>query len=89
MAAVVFAAGAGPGSGAARKLTVDRDAAMAMIDALEELGEFAPFTVMVSYAGAAEATTEGIRFAGVSRKSTLRSRSKRVMRSTASSDGTC
>lgn len=54
---VVWSAGAGGGS-AERTFAVDRDAAMAMIDALEELGEFAPFTVMVSYAGAAEATTE-------------------------------
>ncbi|MGV0372498.1 NAD(P)H-binding protein [Corynebacterium pilbarense] len=54
---VVWSAGAGGGS-AERTYAVDRDAAMAMIDALEERGEFAPFTVMVSYAGAAEATTE-------------------------------
>ena len=54
---VVWSAGAGGGS-AERTYAVDRDAAMAMIDALEELGEFAPFLVMVSYAGAAEATTE-------------------------------
>jgi uncharacterized protein YbjT (DUF2867 family) len=33
--AVVFAAGAGPGSGAARKLTVDRDAAVTLIEACE------------------------------------------------------
>jgi uncharacterized protein YbjT (DUF2867 family) len=33
--AVVFAAGAGPGSGAARKLTVDRDAAILLADAAE------------------------------------------------------
>jgi uncharacterized protein YbjT (DUF2867 family) len=32
-AAVVFAAGAGPGSGAARKLTVDRDGAIKLLDA--------------------------------------------------------
>jgi uncharacterized protein YbjT (DUF2867 family) len=31
--AVVFAAGAGPGSGAARKLTVDRDGAIKLLDA--------------------------------------------------------
>lgn len=54
---VVWSAGAGGGS-AERTYAVDRDAAMGMIDALEELGEFAPFTVMVSYAGAAEASTE-------------------------------
>src|SRR6201991_605882 len=33
--AVVFAAGAGPGSGAARKQTVDRDAAVLLADAAE------------------------------------------------------
>src|SRR5258705_11478895 len=33
--AVVFAAGAGPGSGAARKETVDRDAAVLLADAAE------------------------------------------------------
>src|SRR6476659_1681270 len=33
--AVVFAAGAGPGSGAARKVTVDRDAAILLADAAE------------------------------------------------------
>src|SRR3954447_13731911 len=33
--AVVFAAGAGPGSGAARKETVDRDAAILLADAAE------------------------------------------------------
>lgn len=54
---VVWSAGAGGGS-AERTYAVDRDAAMGMIDALEELGEFAPFLVMVSYAGASEATTE-------------------------------
>src|SRR6202008_4801476 len=32
-AAVVFAAGAGPGSGAARKLTVDRDGAIKLLEA--------------------------------------------------------
>ncbi|WP_454789842.1 SDR family oxidoreductase [Mycolicibacterium lutetiense] len=36
--AVVFAAGAGPGSGAARKQTVDRDAAILMADAAESAG---------------------------------------------------
>ena len=54
---VVWSAGAGGGS-AERTYAVDRDAAMGMIDALEELGEFAPFTVMVSYAGASEASVE-------------------------------
>ncbi|WP_030432030.1 NAD(P)-binding oxidoreductase [Allokutzneria albata] len=36
--AVVFAAGAGPGSGAARKLTVDRDAAALLADGAELAG---------------------------------------------------
>lgn len=36
--AVVFAAGAGPGSGAARKLTMDRDGAIALIDAARRAG---------------------------------------------------
>ena len=54
---VVWSAGAGGGS-AELTYAVDRDAAMAMIDALEELGDYAPFLVMVSYAGAAEATAE-------------------------------
>ncbi|MGV0782467.1 NAD(P)H-binding protein [Mycolicibacterium peregrinum] len=36
--AVVFAAGAGPGSGAARKQTVDRDAATLLADAAEAAG---------------------------------------------------
>jgi uncharacterized protein YbjT (DUF2867 family) len=36
--AVVFAAGAGPGSGAARKKTVDRDAAILLADAAEAAG---------------------------------------------------
>lgn len=36
--AVVFAAGAGPGSGAARKETVDRDAAILLADAAIEAG---------------------------------------------------
>jgi uncharacterized protein YbjT (DUF2867 family) len=36
--AVVFAAGAGPGSGAARKDTVDRDAAILLADAAETAG---------------------------------------------------
>jgi nucleoside-diphosphate-sugar epimerase len=36
--AVVFAAGAGPGSGAARKQTVDRDAALLLADAAERAG---------------------------------------------------
>ncbi|MHA3022268.1 SDR family oxidoreductase [Mycobacterium sp. BMJ-28] len=44
--AVVFAAGAGPGSGAARKQTVDRDAAVLLADAAEAAG--VPRYVMVS-----------------------------------------
>ncbi len=36
--AVVFAAGAGPGSGAERKLSVDRDAAVLLADAAERAG---------------------------------------------------
>ena len=36
--AVVFSAGAGPGSGAARKLTVDRDAAILLADAAAAAG---------------------------------------------------
>src|SRR3954452_8813634 len=36
--AVVFAAGAGPGSGAERKKTVDRDGAMKLIDAARRTG---------------------------------------------------
>ncbi len=36
--AVVFAAGAGPGSSAARKLTVDRDGAILLVDAAVEAG---------------------------------------------------
>ena len=36
--AAVFAAGAGPGSGVARKLTVDRDAAVLLADAAERAG---------------------------------------------------
>jgi uncharacterized protein YbjT (DUF2867 family) len=37
-AAVVFAAGAGPGSGAERKRTVDRDGAIKLLRAAEEVG---------------------------------------------------
>jgi uncharacterized protein YbjT (DUF2867 family) len=48
--AVVFAAGAGPGSGAARKETVDRDAAILLADAAEaaKVGRY----VMISSLGA-------------------------------------
>ncbi|ABM15758.1 MULTISPECIES: NAD(P)H-binding protein [Mycolicibacterium] len=48
--AVIFAAGAGPGSGAARKETVDRDAAILLADAAEAAG--VPRYVMVSSMGA-------------------------------------
>src|SRR5271155_381568 len=47
--AVVFAAGAGPGSGADRKLTVDRDGAIKLLRAAETAG--VPRYVMVSGAG--------------------------------------
>jgi uncharacterized protein YbjT (DUF2867 family) len=47
--AVVFAAGAGPGSGAARKLTMDRDGAIKLIEATS--GPAVPY-VMVSAVGA-------------------------------------
>ena len=47
--AVVFAAGAGPGSGAARKLTMDRDGAIKLIEATAAT---APRYVMVSSIGA-------------------------------------
>ena len=48
--AVVFAAGAGPGSGAARKETVDRDAAILLADAAQAAG--VRRYVMVSAMGA-------------------------------------
>lgn len=54
---VVWSAGAGGGS-AERTYAVDRDAALKAVDALEELGEFAPHFIMVSYAGASKASTE-------------------------------
>jgi nucleoside-diphosphate-sugar epimerase len=47
--AVVFAAGAGPGSGAGRKLTMDRDGAIKLIEATAAA---APRYVMVSSVGA-------------------------------------
>lgn len=43
--AVVFAAGAGPGSGSARKTTVDRDAAVLLADAAERAGVHRYLTV--------------------------------------------
>lgn len=48
--AVVFAAGAGPGSGAERKLTVDRDGAIKLLDAA--VAADVPRYVMVSSIGA-------------------------------------
>jgi uncharacterized protein YbjT (DUF2867 family) len=48
--AAVFAAGAGPGSGAERKLTMDRDGAIKLINACKEIG--AKRYVMVSSMGA-------------------------------------
>jgi uncharacterized protein YbjT (DUF2867 family) len=48
--AVVFAAGAGPGSGAARKLTMDRDGAIKLLDAARAAG--VGRYVMVSSVGA-------------------------------------
>ena len=48
--AVVFAAGAGPGSGAERKLTVDRDGAIKLLDAARAAG--VPRYVIVSSIGA-------------------------------------
>jgi nucleoside-diphosphate-sugar epimerase len=55
--AVVFAAGAGPGSGAARKETVDRDAAILLADAAEaaKVGRY----LMVSSTGADANAVEG------------------------------
>jgi uncharacterized protein YbjT (DUF2867 family) len=48
--AVVFAAGAGPGSGAERKMTMDRDGAVKLIEAARSAG--APRYVIVSSVGA-------------------------------------
>jgi uncharacterized protein YbjT (DUF2867 family) len=48
--AVVFAAGAGPGSGAARKLTLDRDGAIKLLEAAGSVG--VDRYVMVSSVGA-------------------------------------
>ncbi len=55
--AVVFAAGAGPGSGAARKRTVDFEGAVKLIDAAKEEG--IRRYVMVSSMGAADPPAEG------------------------------
>jgi uncharacterized protein YbjT (DUF2867 family) len=48
--AVVFAAGAGPGSGAARKLSMDRDGAINLVSAAQRAG--VPRYVIVSSVGA-------------------------------------
>jgi uncharacterized protein YbjT (DUF2867 family) len=48
--AVVFAAGAGPGSGAERKLTMDRDGAIKLLEAAQSAG--VPRYVIVSSVGA-------------------------------------
>jgi nucleoside-diphosphate-sugar epimerase len=48
--AAVFAAGAGPGSGAARKLTMDRDGAITFLEAATSAG--VPRFVIVSSVGA-------------------------------------
>jgi uncharacterized protein YbjT (DUF2867 family) len=55
--AVVFAAGAGPGSGAARKETVDRDAAILLADAAEAAN--VRRYLVVSSTGADANATEG------------------------------
>ena len=55
--AVVFAAGAGPGSGAARKETVDRDAAILLADAAETAG--VDRYVMVSALAADDRSLDG------------------------------
>jgi uncharacterized protein YbjT (DUF2867 family) len=48
--AVVFAAGAGPGSGAERKVTMDRDGAVKLVEAAQSAG--VPRYVIVSSVGA-------------------------------------
>jgi uncharacterized protein YbjT (DUF2867 family) len=55
--AVIFAAGAGPGSGAARKETVDRDAAILLADAAEAAN--VRRYLMVSSTGADPNATDG------------------------------
>ena len=55
--AVGFAAGAGPGSGAARKETVDRDAAILLADAAEAAG--VGRYLMISAMGADDRTRDG------------------------------
>ncbi|MFF3947925.1 NAD(P)H-binding protein [Streptomyces sp. NPDC001902] len=58
--AVVFAAGAGPGSGAARKETVDRDAAVLLADAAERAGvrRYLMVSAMGADAGSRSGTDE-------------------------------
>jgi uncharacterized protein YbjT (DUF2867 family) len=55
--AVVFAAGAGPGSGAARKETVDRDAAVLLADAAES-AKVSRYVMISSMGADAEAPDE-------------------------------
>jgi nucleoside-diphosphate-sugar epimerase len=50
--AVVFAAGAGPGSGAERKLTMDRDGAIKLLEATRTAGESPLRYLIVSSVGA-------------------------------------
>jgi nucleoside-diphosphate-sugar epimerase len=58
--AVVFAAGAGPGSGAERKLTMDRDGAVKLLEATVQAG--AHRYVIVSSVGAENPPTDGDTF---------------------------
>lgn len=55
--AVVFAAGAGPGSGAERKFTMDRDGAIKLLEAAVSAG--VPRYLMVSSVGAEKPPPEG------------------------------
>jgi len=55
--AVVFAAGAGPGSGTQRKYTVDRDGSVLLADAAERAGALR--FIQISTMGAAQPPTEG------------------------------
>jgi uncharacterized protein YbjT (DUF2867 family) len=59
---VVFAAGAGPGSGAARKETVDRDAAILLADAAEAAGvtRYVMVSAMGADVGAADDTGDPV-----------------------------
>ncbi|MBX7433854.1 NAD(P)H-binding protein [Mycobacterium sp. Y57] len=60
--AVIFAAGAGPGSGAARKLTVDRDAAILLADAAEAAGvhRYAMISAMAADVAAPDAAGDPV-----------------------------